>query len=121
MARHGLLVAAALGLVVPMGLMGCASSGSVGTATAEHRAMLEDTTRVENGTVVVYAEGMGCPLCATNVDRTLTRLPGVAQVAVDLQGGAITFEVLGKERPTRGEIARAVYDAGFTVREIVQK
>ncbi|MDX9911738.1 MAG: heavy-metal-associated domain-containing protein [Phycisphaerales bacterium] len=121
MARHGLLALAALGLIVPAGLIGCASSPSVGTATAEHRAMLDDATPVESGEVVVYAEGMGCPLCATNVDRTISRLPGVASVSIDLDAGAITLNIIGKQRPTRGELARAVYDAGFTVRAIEQK
>ena len=123
MARHGLMLVSVRGLVALAGsfLVGCASSPSVGTTTMEHRAMLEDSTRVENGEVLVYAEGMGCPLCATNVEQTIGRLPGVSTVSVDLGEGRITMLVYGKERPTRGDIARAVYDAGFTVREIVQR
>lgn len=59
--------------------------------------------------------GLSCPLCATNIEGQLKRLPGVNIVDIDLDQGLVSVSMGGKERPTRAQIARAIEDAGFTV------
>ena len=65
--------------------------------------------------------GLGCPLCATNIDRQLERLPGVSGVQVDLSVGKVTLAFEGQERPSPHQISEAVEDAGFTLVKVEQR
>jgi copper chaperone CopZ len=69
-------------------------------------------------TVTVVADGMVCNFCATNIDRTLGKLPGVTAVYVDLHEGSVLLGVNDPDLPTEADIRRAVGDAGFTFRGI---
>lgn len=69
--------------------------------------------------VVVFVDGMACPMCATNVDLKLRELPGVADARVNLELGSVVVDLEGAERPSTARLARAVRDAGFTLGRIV--
>jgi copper chaperone CopZ len=73
--------------------------------------------------VVLWVSGMGCPLCATNIDKQLERLSSVKSVDVDLGTGKVRVGMLaGKPHPSPARFGEAVEDAGFTlvkVEEIV--
>lgn len=100
--------------------------GEVRTAAAmpggvEHRATAADLEFVKSesplagASAVLWVNGLGCPLCATNVDKQLERVPGVSSVAVDMSSGKVTIGLEGDTRPSPARLAHAVEDAGFTL------
>jgi len=109
-------------------LAGCASTpGSGGDAEAtEENAVVHQPTEADLAAVksreaiatdsaVLYVNGLGCPLCATNVDRQLLRLRGVKTAVVDLSSGTVTIGLTGEKRPSPATLSAAVEDAGFTL------
>lgn len=67
------------------------------------------------GPAVLVISGLSCPLCASNIDRSLARVPGVAVVGTDLSNGEVTLAISGQSRPSRAALAKAVEDSGFTL------
>jgi copper chaperone CopZ len=123
-AARSLVVCAAMSLVtLPVG--GCASSGGgepeyeenavIHTATPEELASVKDRTPIAADSAVLYVNGLGCPLCATNVDKQLLRVDGVSTAVVNLGDGTVTVGMIGKERPSAHDLAESVADAGFTL------
>jgi copper chaperone CopZ len=90
-------------------------------ATAAERAAAHSRDPLTGDTAVLYVNGLGCPLCATNIDKQLMRLPGVSGVQVDLSDGKVTLAMGGKERPSPHQISEAVEDAGFTLVKVEQR
>ncbi|MEL6740702.1 MAG: heavy-metal-associated domain-containing protein [Planctomycetota bacterium] len=76
------------------------------------------TPAMSGGAAVLSVDGMACPMCASNATLELGDLKGVRDVTVDLERAEVTVVFDGAERPTRGELARAIDDAGFTLRSI---
>ena len=104
---------------------GPASSGEHGEESAVvHTGTPADLDRVRSTKpivereVVLYVNGLGCPLCARNIDLQLTRAPGVTDVRTDLSLGTITLSLDGKSKPTPAKFEHAVEDAGFTLVKI---
>lgn len=62
----------------------------------------------------VSVKGMSCPQCAYNINQQLYKLPGVADVIVDLGEGLVTAKLSGEARPTRDQVDYAIRLAGFT-------
>ena len=87
-----------------------ATGGS--TSAALDDAINDEPIDSDRVTLVVY--GMSCPLCATNVDKQLLRLPGVEDVDVDLDSGRIEIQFDEASPTTRRQIRDAVVDSGFT-------
>lgn len=92
--------------------------GPVYTATPEEARYLSGTEPVEAGALTLYVNGMGCPLCATNIDKQLERLDGVGGVAVDLGAGKVGLRVSGERRTSPKRLRDAVEEAGFTLVKI---
>ena len=67
------------------------------------------------GTVVLHVTGLGCPLCATNVKKGLTRLEGVRDARVDLGAGRVLLGTDPARTPTDGQFADTVKQCGFTL------
>jgi copper chaperone CopZ len=89
--------------------------GVVHAATASERVAATSREPIRADHVTLYVNGLSCPLCATNVDRQLERLPGVGNVNVDFSSGEITLTLSGERRPSPHQIGEAVADAGFTL------
>ena len=68
----------------------------------------------ESVTLIVH--GMGCPLCANNVDKQLLKVPGVDKVDVDLGTGAVrvAFQA-GAAYPGHAPLEKAVANSGYTL------
>ena len=64
--------------------------------------------------VVVAAQGLSCPLCASNLDAQLNRIEGVDGASVDLATGEATVRLDKKHAVTALQLRKAVEDAGFT-------
>jgi copper chaperone CopZ len=134
MARSSLSVFIAPTLIAAaIFLFGCASDG--GAASGEnlapaHTANADDVAYTKSkqalpadmNPAVLYVNGMGCPLCATNVDMQLLRLPAVEKVDVDLSTGRIIVALrAGVTPPSPARLHAAVEDAGFTLVKIATK
>ena len=59
-------------------------------------------------------EGMSCQHCVNAVTEEVSKVPGVEQVAVDLEGGKVTVTTAGAVDDAA--VRAAVDEAGYTVR-----
>ncbi|HDY5681469.1 TPA: heavy-metal-associated domain-containing protein [Staphylococcus aureus] len=60
--------------------------------------------------------GMTCGHCVSSVDEELSAVPGVTDVAIELNvGGVSTAQVTSSRDLPRDEIAAAVEEAGYTL------
>lgn len=71
----------------------------------------------EPRTVIVDVDGMVCNFCATNIDQTLAKLPGVSAVYVNLAAGKVVLQATEKQ-PVDEAIRKAVKDSGFEPKAI---
>jgi copper chaperone len=67
-------------------------------------------------TAVLRVEGMSCEHCAKAVTQAAGKLPGVAEVNVDLKGGIVSFSFDPARSPLKS-IAAAIVDAGYEVQD----
>ncbi len=89
--------------------------GIVHVATAEQTAATHSKKPIAASTAVLYVNGLGCPLCATNIDKQLMRVDGVSAAQVNLGNGTVAIAITGAKRPTAHDISESVLDAGFTL------
>lgn len=84
------------------------------TVTPIGGAVKQDTGHRSTATLVVH--GMGCPLCANNVDKQLLKVAGVEKVNVDLGSGKVKVSFAsGAARPGDDKLAKAVANSGYTL------
>ena len=88
---------------------GCATPVRTGSDESEevvvtHRAELD-------------AYGLSCPLCASNLDDQVARIPGVKSARIDFETGTMHVEVEPGEEVRMSQLVNAVEDAGFSARE----
>jgi copper chaperone len=107
------LVVCAVGMAVMLA-SGCATTDANRTTSAA----FTDTEPIETSTASLVVHGMGCPLCANNVDKQLLAVAGVTDVAIDLGSGVVTVQLADAGRPSKAQLARAVRESGFTLVEI---
>lgn len=92
------------------------------SVTPEDIAKAQSKAAIAADSAVLYVNGMGCPLCATNINMQLERVPGVSTVAVDLGVGKVTLGLLpGAKHPSPHTLGEAVEDAGFTLVKIEER
>ena len=70
------------------------------------------------GSMALHVKGMGCPLCATNVRKSLERVPGVEAVNIDLGAGVVKVSAKANAIPDETAIRKAVVDAGFELAKV---
>ncbi|MFN0010308.1 MAG: heavy-metal-associated domain-containing protein [Phycisphaerales bacterium] len=90
----------------------------VHAATAADMAQAKDPAPLAATSVTLFVNGMGCPLCVTNVDKQLERVKGVETVKVDLGAGTVDVGLGGKTKPSGAALAEAVDNAGLTLVKI---
>lgn len=148
MARpHGLNSGVRAALVVALGVIaggslgGCANGGAGGgsgrvaakssaagamsqenavvhTYTPAEYAQAHSAEAIRSTRATLYVNGMGCPLCVSNVDKQLERVKGVESVKVDLGAGTVDVGLMGKTKPSAAQLAEAVDNAGLTLVKI---
>ena len=65
----------------------------------------------------VQVDGLACPFCAYGLEKKLKKLPGVANVQIELKTGRASFDVSsGVLLPE--PVQDAVHGAGFTPRDV---
>ena len=108
-------------------LVGCASSGpqsdaphaemtppEPGTGTSP-KTYLTDFRPIEDDKAVMTVYGMGCPLCAENISKTLAGITGVKDSYIDMSDGSVTVNFTGDAHPSRAALAKSIVDSGFTL------
>lgn len=76
--------------------------------------MFSKTPRTFLGTTTFHVDGMTCQRCKLAVTEEISRLDGVAMVAVDVATGTVT--VLADQPVDRVDVAGAVEKAGYVLR-----
>ncbi len=75
-------------------------------------------TPIEEDSATLWVSGLSCPLCATNVDKQLVKVPGVRKVDVFLNDGRVVVGFAKEPHPTREELTKAIKESGFTLNRI---
>lgn len=114
--------------VLALGLLGCASGPNAASGepqyeegsivhqvTAQERAYADSREPIGAESAVLWVNGLGCPLCATAIDKQLLRMDGVGSARVDLSEGKVYLGLTGQRRPSPHALGEAVKDAGFTL------
>ncbi|MDP1662934.1 MAG: heavy metal-associated domain-containing protein [Phycisphaerales bacterium] len=78
------------------------------TVSAADTVRLSDTAPLQSDRVRLYVNGMGCPLCVTNVDKQLGRISGVRSATVNLGTGTVDVELYSKNRPSPAQLNKAL-------------
>jgi len=74
-----------------------------------------DGTLLASATETMRVNGISCPRCATNIEKSLTGMKGITGVEIDLDEGRVTVGLTSPGVISRERIADAIRDAGFTV------
>ncbi len=61
-------------------------------------------------------DGLGCPFCAYGLEKQLSTLSGVGDVAIDLEGGVAVVTMAGEAILDAEAAKLAVEEAGFDLR-----
>ena len=69
-------------------------------------------------TVVLTVYGLSCPLCSNNLTGQLKRIPGVEEVEIDLNTGAVSVRLAEGRSVSRWQWLNAVEQAGFTLKDV---
>lgn len=125
------LVVGMAGVCVGLAVVGCSGSGKPVMSedqiinhrvSAEERAAAKSAAPIAGNAVTLWVNGMGCPLCATNIDKQLERVKGVSSVKVDLGQGIVELGLAeGAPHPSPAALGEAVEDAGFTLVKVVAR
>ncbi|MFI4892179.1 MAG: heavy-metal-associated domain-containing protein [Phycisphaerales bacterium JB058] len=114
--------AIAFAALIGAALTGCASqTGTVSHDPVAHQHEAKAASaqpermddRLTSGLNEARVNGLSCPLCAESLNAVMGRLDGVESVKLDLDRGVVIMSI-GKPAPTRGQVAKAIDDAGFT-------
>lgn len=79
---------------------------------------LSSTEPLTADAATLTVRGLGCPLCAHNIDKQLLGVAGVQRVSVDLGTGTVEVGLGGPRRPSPADFAEAVERAGFTLASV---
>lgn len=115
----GILRVASVLTLTSLVLMGCqAQSGAADPERAAAGASLNSGESIAGTSATLVVYGMGCPLCANNVDKQLLSVPGVTGVKVDMATGEASLTLDGSGRTTRQMLADAIDRSGFSLRDV---
>ena len=92
--------------------------GKIHAASPEESKYLGSDEPIANNTIILFANGLGCPQCASNIDLQIKkRVPGAESVYVDLAEGTATVDIIPgtKRRLSPKQFEDIVGDAGFTL------
>jgi len=90
------------------------------TATAAEAELVKSEQPLPPGPIVMYMNGLSCPLCATNIDKQVEALAGVSDVKVDLSTGMVKANLTGPKTPSPRQLASAADNAGVTLVKITR-
>ena len=99
--------------------MGCASTPKLSDANEKSAAnAATQSTADSSHSARIFVLGMSCPLCVTNIDKQLLRVPGVEKVSVNLGNGLVLARLSVENPPTQQQLTEAITKSGFTLSKI---
>jgi copper chaperone CopZ len=97
----------------------CTECEAEKTEPAESATDAAETGADVEAVATIDAKGMGCPLCASNIDRRMQKLDGINWTKIDLGKGQVMVGLdPSKPAPTAEQLQQAVNDAGFTAGDV---
>lgn len=107
-------------LLVPIALVtsfvaGCSSSSPVPTTAP---VGFDADAVIDASSATLAVQGMSCPLCANNIDRSLLKVPGVTSAKIDLGAGTVRVTLAPGSRVRHADLHKAVEDAGYALQRI---
>lgn len=96
---------------------GCEQTGSMKTAEQPALGVMSEAP-IDQASATIWVQGMGCPLCANNVDQQLEKVPGVKKVDLNLGTGEVRVALEEGHQPSRSQLAQAIKNTGFTLVKI---
>jgi len=69
----------------------------------------------------LQVDGLGCPFCAYGIEKQLSAIEGVNNVAVDINKGLVVVTMQQDASLAKKQAQQAVTDAGFTLRSFSQE
>ena len=67
----------------------------------------------------VKVKGLGCPYCATGLEKTMKKLKGLKDFKIDIETGKMTFSYPSEKKLTKEEVHEQVKKAGYTPVEVI--
>lgn len=101
--------------------VGPEDSGVIHQASPAEMAAANSKAPIAADKALLYVNGLGCPLCASNIDAVLNKVPGVMWSKVDLAQGTVQVALGGPQHPSPHALGEAVADAGFTLVKVDEK
>lgn len=116
---HRQIITVLLAAAFAAGLGACATtSGTSRSSSPSADQASFDSAPIATPTATLVVEGLSCPLCASNVDEQLLRVPGVRSADVDLGTGRVKVTLADSGRPSARALAAAVEESGYTLVDI---
>ena len=75
----------------------------------------------ENAIYAIGVDGLACPFCAYGIEKQLSRIAGVETVLTDIESGTVAVTMAEGAALEEAAAAKAVDDAGFTLRSFERK
>jgi copper chaperone CopZ len=97
------------------------SAGCVSTHSSSTSKLPGPINLASTDAVVMTVHGLSCPLCSNNLDGQLKKIWGVKDSTIDLKTGAVTVTFEPNHSVTSEDLAKAVKQAGFTLKAIEPK
>ena len=67
---------------------------------------------------LLEVDGLACPFCEYNVEKSLGKIDGIKEVKANLKDGIVSVVIADGKSLPEGAVRQAITDAGFTLREI---
>lgn len=83
-------------------------------------ALMLMTAAASAGTIEMKVYGLVCGFCAQGIEKTLRKNPATADVVVSLENKLVAIETKEGTDITDGELAKALTDAGYDVKEVTR-
>ncbi len=84
-------------------------------AASENPPAAASAPATDGRTALIWVNGMGCPLCANNVDSQLKKVPGVEDVKINLGTGIVNVRLSSSGPSTQAQLEQAIDRTGFTL------
>src|SRR5690348_5378175 len=86
-------------------IAGCQSTKPGDPMTAPTTAPSASSQPLDGSSATLVVNGMACPMCKSNINEQLLRIPGVNKVKVNLGTGEVAVAFKPDAHPTRQQLA----------------
>jgi len=112
MRTYGLILAST---ALAVFAFGCAATGG---RHADQQTSGGAPAAAQGADASIHINGLACPYCVYNVERSVKQVAGVKRVAIDLNTGVASIWFESDQHPEPKALWAAVKDSGFTPAEM---